>query len=178
VQRLPLVSEHAFIPSLMRELSPLSTNSWGCKGLQGVAQLAWGLALCSLRMAPASIRNRITLRDEDELLIGAALDDNAVFEFLASNVLPSSSFAKEVLVFFLFFIKYFNSCEFQEFYVRRIHTLFTDLLILMPMKVKEMRNFADEAAKVIIFYFRLKFFNLTKKYLNAYEVVVFYKMKL
>lgn len=29
-----------------------------------------------------------------------------------------------------------------------MHTLFTDLLILMPMKVKEMRNYADDAAKV------------------------------
>lgn len=33
--------------------------------------------------------------------------------------------------------------------MRRMHTLFTDLLILMPMKVKEMRNCADDAAKVV-----------------------------
>ncbi|XP_059473287.1 nuclear pore complex protein Nup205 [Neocloeon triangulifer] len=134
VQRLPLVSEHSLIPSLMRDLSPMTTNNWGCKGLQGLAQMAWGLALCSLRMAPASIRNKLNLRDDDELLIGAALDDNLVFEFLYSRMLSHSAFAKE------------------EFYVRRMHTLFTDLLILMPMKVKEMRNFADEAAKVMSAY--------------------------
>jgi hypothetical protein len=99
VQRLPLVSEHGLIPSLMRELSPLSTSTWNCKGLQGVVQLAWGLSLCSLRSAPASIRNRINLRDDDELLVGAALDDNEVFHFLVNGVLQSPAFTKEVCWF-------------------------------------------------------------------------------
>ena len=35
----------------------------------------------------------------------------------------------------------------QEFYLRRLHTLLTDFLALMPLKVKELRNRADDAAR-------------------------------
>ena len=35
----------------------------------------------------------------------------------------------------------------QEFYLRRLHALLTDFLALMPLKVKELRNRADDAAR-------------------------------
>lgn len=36
---------------------------------------------------------------------------------------------------------------FQEFYLRRLHNLLTDFIIQMPLKLKELRNKADDAAK-------------------------------
>ncbi|CAB3379464.1 Hypothetical predicted protein [Cloeon dipterum] len=139
VQRLPLVSEHSLIQSLMKDLSPMTTTTWNCSDLQRLAQLAWGLSLCALRNTPAAIRNKLNLRGEedDELLINSALDaDSTVFKFLNTKMLPSPAFAKD------------------DFYVCRMHTLFTDFLILLPMKVKEMRNQADENAKVINVFFQ------------------------
>ena len=34
-----------------------------------------------------------------------------------------------------------------QFYLRRFHTLLTDVLVQMPLKVKELRNRADDAAR-------------------------------
>uniref|UniRef100_A0A8D0GF89 Nucleoporin 205 n=1 Tax=Sphenodon punctatus TaxID=8508 RepID=A0A8D0GF89_SPHPU len=39
--------------------------------------------------------------------------------------------------------------ELEEFYIRKIHNLVTDFLALMPMKVKQLRNRADEDARMI-----------------------------
>lgn len=36
---------------------------------------------------------------------------------------------------------------FQEFYLRRLHNLLTDFIIQMPLKLKELRNKAEDAAK-------------------------------
>lgn len=36
---------------------------------------------------------------------------------------------------------------FQEFYLRRLHNLLTDFIIQMPLKQKELRNKAEDAAK-------------------------------
>ena len=35
----------------------------------------------------------------------------------------------------------------EEFYVRRMHQLLTDFIVFMPLKVKELRNRADDAAR-------------------------------
>ncbi|CAB4060211.1 NUP205 [Lepeophtheirus salmonis] len=35
----------------------------------------------------------------------------------------------------------------EEFYMRRLHQLLTDLIVLMPLKVKELRNRADDAGR-------------------------------
>lgn len=51
MQKLPLIAEPDFITGLIRELSP-SGRSWECSGLQALANLAWGLALATLHMAP------------------------------------------------------------------------------------------------------------------------------
>lgn len=54
MQKLPLIAEPDFIRSLIRELPP-SGGSWECSGLQALANLAWGLALATLRMAPTNL---------------------------------------------------------------------------------------------------------------------------
>jgi len=43
-------------------------------------------------------------------------------------------------------------CVFQEFHVRRLHCLLTDFIVLMPLKLKELRNRADETARTIQVY--------------------------
>lgn len=40
----------------------------------------------------------------------------------------------------------------QEFYLRRLHHLITDFIVLMPLKMKELRNKAEDAAKTISVY--------------------------
>ena len=37
----------------------------------------------------------------------------------------------------------------QEFFVRHVHDLMSEMLVAMPLKVKELRNRADEAARTI-----------------------------
>ena len=54
MQKLPLIAEPDFIRSLIRELPPPG-GSWECSGLQALANLAWGLALATLRMAPTNL---------------------------------------------------------------------------------------------------------------------------
>jgi hypothetical protein len=54
VQKLPLIAEPDFIRGLIHELSP-SGRSWECSGLQALANLAWGLALATLHMAPTHL---------------------------------------------------------------------------------------------------------------------------
>lgn len=39
----------------------------------------------------------------------------------------------------------------EEFYFRRFHQLITDFIVLMPLKVKELRNRADDAARYVVF---------------------------
>jgi nuclear pore complex protein Nup205 len=43
-------------------------------------------------------------------------------------------------------------CVFQEFHVRRLHCLLTDFIVLMPLKLKELRNRADETARTMQVY--------------------------
>ena len=59
--------------------------------------------------------------DDDEAVLDSALA-SAVFHWLSKSILLSPSIAKE------------------EFYLRRFHALLTDVLVQMPLKVKELRN--------------------------------------
>ena len=66
--------------------------------------------------------------DDDEAVLDSALA-SAVFHWLSKSILLSPSIARE------------------EFYLRRFHALLTDVLVQMPLKVKELRNRADDAAR-------------------------------
>ncbi|KAJ4431675.1 hypothetical protein ANN_20275, partial [Periplaneta americana] len=132
VQKLPLIAEPDFIRGLIRELPP-SGRSWECTGLQALASLAWGLALATLRMAPANLHPTEGLIDEDDLLVDSAIDMK-VFDFLHHTVLENDTIYKE------------------EFYVRRLHCLLTDFIVLMPLKLKDLRNRADETARTMQVY--------------------------
>ncbi|XP_075229968.1 nuclear pore complex protein Nup205 isoform X2 [Lycorma delicatula] len=130
-EKLPLLEQAGFVSSLLAELSNTS-KTWECSGLQALTQLAWGVSLATLRMAPPSLQCQAFI-DEDDLLVDAAVDAK-VFNFLNSNFLLNENIYKE------------------EFYLRRMHCLLTDFIALMPLKVKELRNRADEAAKTVQVY--------------------------
>lgn len=132
VQKLPLIAEPDFIRGLIRELSP-SGKSWECSGIQALASLAWGLALATLHMAPTHLHPAEGIVDEDDLLVDAAIDMK-VFDFLHHTILENDTIYKE------------------EFYIRRLHCLLTDFIVLMPLKLKELRNRADETARTMEVY--------------------------
>jgi hypothetical protein len=46
---------------------------------------------------------------------------------------------------------------FQEFHVRRLHCLLTDFIVLMPLKLKELRNRADETARTMQVYTHVRY---------------------
>lgn len=66
--------------------------------------------------------------DDDEMTMDCALE-NKVFHALPNYVIGHDLMKKE------------------EFYIRRLHQLLTDLVVQMPLKVKELRNRADDAAR-------------------------------
>ncbi|PSN57903.1 hypothetical protein C0J52_00218 [Blattella germanica] len=118
--------------SLIKELPP-SGKDWECTGLQALANLAWGLALATLRMAPSNLHPPEGFNDEDDVLVDSAIDTK-VFDFLHHVILQNDTVYKE------------------EFYVRRLHCLVTDFIVLMPLKVKDLRNRADETARTMQVY--------------------------
>lgn len=92
-------------------------------------RLAWALALRGISQLP-DVTALAEFTEADEAMAELAVADN-VFLFLTEAVVVSENFYQE------------------EFYIRRIHNLITDFLALMPMKVKQLRNRADEDARMI-----------------------------
>lgn len=88
--------------------------------------------------------------DEDDSLVTLALN-NGVFNFLNSTFIRSEVIQNEVTVLFanIYFILQNFECFYfvQEFYMRRIHSLFTDFIVLMPLKVKELKVRAEEISR-------------------------------
>uniref|UniRef100_A0A669EJ08 Nucleoporin 205 n=1 Tax=Oreochromis niloticus TaxID=8128 RepID=A0A669EJ08_ORENI len=72
----------------------------------------------------------VEFTEADEALADQALLGD-VFLFMKEGMLGCESFSQE------------------EFYIRRVHSLITDFLALMPMKVKQLRNRADEDARLV-----------------------------
>nr|CAD7264264.1 unnamed protein product [Timema shepardi] len=113
VRNLPLLSDSSFIPALVRELSQC-VKPWECLGLQAMTQLAWALALTTLRLSPSNLYTDRTVK----LNTTSALANYTT----------------------------------EQFYLQRLHTLITDFLVLMPTKVKELRNRGDETARTVQVY--------------------------
>ncbi|RZF40837.1 hypothetical protein LSTR_LSTR003347 [Laodelphax striatellus] len=132
-EKLPLLQQSGLVNDLIIEFTPEPENqcrkAWACPGLKALAQFAWGVSLATLRMAPPSLQQQ-SIVDEDDVLVDKAVD-KGVFNFLNTTFLLNENIHKE------------------EFYVRRLHSLLTDFIVLMPLKVKELRNRADEAAKTV-----------------------------
>ncbi|OWF55575.1 nuclear pore complex protein Nup205-like [Mizuhopecten yessoensis] len=128
VKNLPLMNDASYVGEIHQALT--GGQQWTNMGLRGIAQFAWGLTLRQLSQyhTPAGV-NKIC--EEDESLITMALDNN-VFHYMIRSVVAVSDFHSE------------------EFYMRKIHGLLTDFIFHMPLKVKELRNRSDEAARILM----------------------------
>lgn len=127
VQLLPLMSDPDFLSVLHRELTQ-NSKSWECEGLQAVTFLAWGLVLATIRSHHSQPTQGML--DEDDSLINSAVN-LGVFDFLQRTFLENSVIFKE------------------EMYLRRLHSLITDFIVFMPLKVKELRSRAEDAARTV-----------------------------
>ncbi|KAM4733383.1 LOW QUALITY PROTEIN: nuclear pore complex protein Nup205 [Anableps anableps] len=127
LQALPLLTERQYVSAVHGRL--MDGQPWKLPGLQAVCRLAWALALRVLSQLPQGSA-LVEFTEADEALADQALLGD-VFLFMKEGILGCDSFAQE------------------EFYVRRLHSLITDFLALMPMKVKQLRNRADEDARLV-----------------------------
>ncbi|CAG0883896.1 unnamed protein product [Cyprideis torosa] len=127
-ESLPMVRDPNFIPRVHEYLhTPTGEGAWWW-GMRSALQLAWAISLRILGQFQDSETNT-AFSEEDEALVDAALTGRP-FRFLCVAVAGSSVLGKE------------------EFCFRRLHGLVTEFLIGMPLKIKEMRNRADEAARL------------------------------
>ncbi len=127
MENLPLLKDPTFIPTLHRELGPHSARQWGSPTIQSAVEFAWAMTVAGLRSMPHNQAAQAVMED-DEVVMDLAMD-NRVFHHLPSFVLASYALRTE------------------EFYLRRLHQMLTDFVVLMPLKVKELRNRADDAAR-------------------------------
>ncbi|CAL8262242.1 unnamed protein product [Merluccius merluccius] len=127
LQALPLLTEREYVFAVHSRL--MEGQTWKLPGLQAVCRLAWALALRALSQLPQG-SSLVEFTEADEALADLALVGD-VFLFMKEGMLGCEGFTQE------------------EFYIRRLHTLITDFLALMPMKVKQLRNRADEDARLV-----------------------------
>ncbi|RVE72288.1 hypothetical protein OJAV_G00060240 [Oryzias javanicus] len=127
LQALPLLTERQYVSAVHSRL--MDSQSWKLPGLQAVCKLAWALTLRVLSQLPQGAA-LVEFTEADEALADQALLGD-VFLFMKEGMLGCDSFTQE------------------EFYIRRLHSLITDFLALMPMKVKQLRNRADEDARLV-----------------------------
>uniref|UniRef100_A0A3Q0RLZ9 Nucleoporin 205 n=1 Tax=Amphilophus citrinellus TaxID=61819 RepID=A0A3Q0RLZ9_AMPCI len=127
LQALPLLTERQYVSAVHSRL--MDSQPWKLPGLQAVCRLTWALSLRVLSQLPQGSA-LVEFTEADEALADQALLGD-VFLFMKEGMLGCDSFAQE------------------EFYIRRLHSLITDFLALMPMKVKQLRNRADEDARLV-----------------------------
>lgn len=124
---MPLIAERGAHEELHQKL--ISTNiNWECAGLRGVVQFAFAVALTTIKTATSVQVLNIT--NEDERLLEAALS-NKCFHFMSEVLLKNKTIYQE------------------EFYIRYFHSLISDFILLMPLKVKDLRSRADESMRLI-----------------------------
>ncbi|XP_076125635.1 nuclear pore complex protein Nup205 [Alosa pseudoharengus] len=127
LQALPLLTERDYVSAIHTRL--VEGQSWKLPGLQALVRLTWALSLRALSQLPQGSA-LVEYTEADEALADQALL-GGVFLFLTEGILGCEGFTQE------------------EFYTRRLHALITDFLALMPMKVKQLRNRADEDARLV-----------------------------
>ncbi|XP_077424154.1 nuclear pore complex protein Nup205 [Vanacampus margaritifer] len=127
LQALPLFTERQYVSAVHSRM--MDSQPWNLPGLQAVCRLTWALSLRTLSQLPQGAA-LMEFTEADEALADQALLGD-VFLFIKEGLLNCESFLQE------------------EFYIRRLHSLITDFLALMPMKVKQLRNRADEDARLV-----------------------------
>ncbi|XP_078046128.1 nuclear pore complex protein Nup205 isoform X1 [Augochlora pura] len=130
INSMPLITDSRAREELIEKL--LSTNiTWESAGLRGLIQFAFAVALTTIKTIINS--QLINITNEDERLLEAALS-NKCFHFMAEVLFKN------------------KSIYYEEFYIRYFHTLISDFILLMPLKVKDLRSRADESMRLIQVY--------------------------
>lgn len=131
IKKLPLVTDQGFIDDLIQRLSP-NNRKWGTEGLQALTMFTWGLSLANLRLSMfATISPGST--EQADIFVEYAIQMK-VFDFFHRVFLDNKMLYTE------------------EFYIKRLHTIITDFIVLMHSKVKDLRLRADEVARTIQVY--------------------------
>lgn len=127
----PLLRDAELTTALHRELTA-PQQPWRLEALLSIAQFALALSLRSLSQQPEATTLGSCIED-DERLADAAIEAQ-VFAALRERVVRSPLLHRE------------------EFFVKRLHALLADFVALMPLKLKELRNQGDEAARIVSTY--------------------------
>ncbi|CAG2105749.1 unnamed protein product, partial [Medioppia subpectinata] len=115
-------------PDLINELDKqLNQTVFSVREIKTILQFSLGIALKTLSLHPIM---GIDCDVEDEKLIDATIEEK-VFESL-NTLIGSNEFISS-----------------EEFYIRRIHDLITDFIVLMPIKIKELKDKGDEIGRII-----------------------------
>ncbi|KAL4232887.1 hypothetical protein ACF0H5_007574 [Mactra antiquata] len=125
---MPVFSDANYISEVHKVLK--DETAWSTPGIKAVAQFAWGIMLRQLSQYPMAA-GAGEYYEEDELFIDLAFEGQ-VFHFLLKSVVSVKKLHKEA------------------FHVRRLHSLLTDFIYHMPLKVKETRNRGDETARIMM----------------------------
>uniref|UniRef100_H2Z552 Nuclear pore complex protein Nup205 n=1 Tax=Ciona savignyi TaxID=51511 RepID=H2Z552_CIOSA len=130
----PLVTDPSYLSGIHKLLVKEST--WKVVGVRSCMQLAWSVTLRLLAQIPTSLLSGTTppsgeILEQDEMVVEMSMTDR-VFHFIKENIVGCPGFHSE------------------EFYLRRIHGIITDLIVNMTLKVKEMRNHGDEVARILM----------------------------
>ncbi|XP_014664623.1 PREDICTED: LOW QUALITY PROTEIN: nuclear pore complex protein Nup205-like [Priapulus caudatus] len=113
LEKLPILADAGFVPALHKEI--LAEYRWECTELKTIVQFAWGVTLRVLSQHPAS-QGLNEFLEEDENVVNNVID-NGVFLMLNKLLVSVPGFHQE------------------EMYMRRMHTLVTDFISLMPLKM-------------------------------------------
>ena len=132
VRALPITADNTYVVAVQNNLT--AAIQWKNPGLQAAVRLSWAVTLATFRSLSsglcAPIQNQV---DEDEAILDMAFEGKA-FNFLSELLQLKSTIYSE------------------EFYLRRLHSLITDLIVQMPLKMKDLRNKADEVARTIFMF--------------------------
>lgn len=131
----PLLRDADLALALHREFTA-SQQAWKQEALFRIAQFAWALSLRASSQLPAAagLEPELTVcLEEDERLVDTAIEAQ-VFSALRQLVVRSPLLHRE------------------EFFLKKMHALLADFVALMPLKLKELRNQGDEAARIISTY--------------------------
>lgn len=125
---MPIIAEHGVLEKFVEKLTTNSVT-WESAGLRGTIQFVLAVTIATIKSASNFVQSQ-NLSNEDEILVEEALANRA-FHYFAEILFKSKSLHNE------------------EFYLRYFHSLISDFILLMPLKVKELRSRADESMRFI-----------------------------
>ncbi|KOX72429.1 hypothetical protein WN51_01529 [Melipona quadrifasciata] len=128
INSMPLIAERGAHYELYQKLISMNIN-WECARLHGLIQFAFAVALTTIK-GTAGVQVLPNIATEDERLMEAALT-NKCFHFMVEILFKS------------------KTIYYEEFYLRYFHSLISDFILLMPLKVKDLRSRVDESMRLI-----------------------------